>query len=60
MAWNAFHYQKVTWNRWISLSLDFSWNCSGRPIRNNSWITAALFWILPPLVNSQKEKEITL
>jgi len=32
MAWNAFHYQKVTWNHW-TLSLDFWWNYSVRPIR---------------------------
>ena len=31
--WNAFHHQKVTWKHWTLLSLDFSWNCSGRLIR---------------------------
>jgi len=30
LAWNAFPYQKVTWNRWTLLSLHFWWNCSGR------------------------------
>jgi len=56
MAWNAFHYQKVTGNRWTLLSNDFWWNCSRRPIRkqqlNISVISDYLSW-----VNSYKEKK---